>query len=404
MRILHLTSLFNPDRVGGAELLVERLALEQRRLGYEVGVATSSREVAGPEVMDGVSVFRMGYVTPFFILDWAQQSRIRRILYKGVAQMGAAMNRRLRGVLEAFAPDIVNTHSLSELSPSLWGEVARHDIPVVHTLHDYASICARGSMFRDGKACPGQHGRCVAHSALHRMQQGAVDAVVGVGHEVLDRHVRARMFEHVPERLKRVIWNPLDAPRTDSARPSGGAEVVFGMLGRVEAAKGVDLLLAAARMLPKGGWRVLVGGSAVDGLDAYREAARGLPVEFLGYMPADAFYDRIDCLIAPPIWPEPFGRTVSEAYQRGIPVIGSAVAGIAEQIGRENRDWLFGPADVAGLAERVMRVLVDPTLLSRPIANRDVVAAGVSPPRVAEEYLSLYRDVLAGRAMRRGKV
>ena len=51
--------------------------------------------------------------------------------------------------------------------------------------------------------------------------------------------------------------------------------------------------------------------------------AQGLPVEYVGFVERDDFFDRIDCLIVPSVWPEAFGRTVTESYMRGVPVIGN---------------------------------------------------------------------------------
>ena len=45
MRILHLSSLYAPEQVGGAELMVETLARTQAGLGHAVAVACASRRV-----------------------------------------------------------------------------------------------------------------------------------------------------------------------------------------------------------------------------------------------------------------------------------------------------------------------------------------------------------------------
>src|SRR6478609_4004224 len=86
MRILHLSSLYPPEQVGGAELMVETLARTQAGLGHAVAVACASRQVEAPVRQDGVAVYRMGYGTPFHILDWPQRGRLDRLRYKLAAQ------------------------------------------------------------------------------------------------------------------------------------------------------------------------------------------------------------------------------------------------------------------------------------------------------------------------------
>ena len=75
MRILHLSSLYAPEQVGGAELMVETLARTQADLGHSVAVACAARTEGGPVLQDGVTVYRIGYGTPFHILDWPQRGR-----------------------------------------------------------------------------------------------------------------------------------------------------------------------------------------------------------------------------------------------------------------------------------------------------------------------------------------
>ncbi len=334
MRILHLSSLYAPEQVGGAELMVETLARTQAELGHNVAVACAARTEGGPVLQDGVTVYRTGYGTPFHILDWSQRGRVDRLRYKLAAQWNRhALDRMMRAVGD-FAPDLVNTHSISELPPALWPLLRRLGVPVVHTLHDFTSLCTNGAMVRHGRSCAGQHLKCRLYAAPHRRCQRAVTAVTAVGSDILDRHLAAGLFAHVPPSLRRVIWNPI-RPGSPVARRqrAPGAPVRFGHLGRIEGAKGFDVLLEACRRLPEAGWRLAVAGRAVDGLDRYRALAEGLPVNFLGYVERDAFLDGLDCLVVPPVWPEPFGRTVAEAYGRGVPVIGTATGGIGEQVG-----------------------------------------------------------------------
>jgi len=39
----------------------------------------------------------------------------------------------------------------------------------------------------------------------HYRAQRSIDAVTGVGTEILQRHLDANLFQHIPQRLRRVI-------------------------------------------------------------------------------------------------------------------------------------------------------------------------------------------------------
>lgn len=392
MRILHLNSLYHPEQVGGAELMVELLSETLVAGGHAVGVACLSREAEPPTLRSGVKIYRTGHGTPFHILDWPAQSKLNRLRYKLAVQWDARTVAHMASVVQAFKPDVVNTHSMSELTPRIWPMVKRLGVPLVHTLHDFTSLCTNGAMVRNGRACDAQHAKCRLYSLPHRFHQNAVDAVTGVGTNVLDRHLAAGFFAEVPGELRRVIWNPLALPDAPNApRPQVSTDLVFGFLGRIEPSKGIDVLIEATRRMPPSGWRLLVAGRAADGLDRYVRDAKGLPVEFIGFSERDAFLNRIDCLVVPPIWPEAFGRTVAEAYSQGVPVIGSRIGGIGEQIGNDLEDWLVPPGDAAALAAAMVRLVADPTRLADGLRNAGRVREGVAPARVAQSYLDIYR-------------
>ena len=389
MRILHLSSLYPPEQVGGAELMVETLARTQAGLGHAVAVACTARKEEAPVVQDGVTVYRTGYGTPFHILDWPDHARFDRLRYKLATQWNPTTLGRMAAAVRAFEPDVVNTHSISELPPTLWPMLAKLGVPVVHTLHDFTSLCTNGAMARHGKACTGQHLKCRLYAEPHRRCQRAISAVAAVGTDLLARHLAAGFFGAVPDDLRRVIWNPIPSspPAARRTRPSG-EPVRFGYLGRIEASKGVDILLGACRRLPPQGWSLTVAGRAADGLDRYRAMTEGLPVSFAGFAERDAFLDGIDCLVVPPIWPEPFGRTVAEAYGRGVPVIGTAIGGIGEQIGPG--PWLVPPGDDAALAAAMARIVAEPRRLAEGLARADAIRAGTDPAAVASAYVDLY--------------
>ena len=187
-----------------------------------------------------------------------------------------------------------------------------------------------------------------------------------------------------------MIWNPIDPPSRNRKRTYvPGNDIVFGFLGRIEPSKGIDMLLEACRALPMSGWKLVVAGRDTDGMEKYKALAQGLPVEFVGFVKRDDFFDRIDCLIVPSVWPEAFGRTVTESYMCGVPVIGSRIGGIAEQIAGDER-WLFAPGDSAALVNKIMTVLKNAACLSETTAAMEIdKGTGCARPYCAKLHRSL---------------
>ena len=395
MRVLHLSSLYPPHIVGGAERSVSMLAEAQAAAGWEVAAACLTPGEAVEEERNGVRVFRMPHGNDFWLEDWLEHTPRQREWAKFKQQANFAIERRFGDVLDRFAPDIVNTHSLVDVSTRVWQAAHRRGVPIVHTLRDFDLLCAASSMYRDTGPCSHRHLKCRILTFTKQFDQRRVAAVTAVGEEVLARHLSYGFFGGVPAGRRRVIWNTAKVAGigADYAKPPRSGPIVFGYLGRISPEKGVDTLLEAARLLPPGRWRIEIAGAALGPIEPYLALAEGLPVEFLGFQTPKALFERIDVLVAPSRWAEPLGRTVLEAYQAHVPVIGARSGGIAEIIADDA--WLVPPGDAPALAARMTRVLE--TGRPEPPAGRDRVVARTTPEAVASAFAEVYDEVLGAQ-------
>ena len=95
--------------------------------------------------------------------------------------------------------------------------------------------------------------------------------------------------------------------------------------------------------LPPGNWRLLIAGEVFPPLDleALRTRVAGLPVEWLGVVPAEKFYPLIDVLVVPAMWADPGPLVVHEAFANAVPVIGTRMGGITDFVEEGSTGWLF---------------------------------------------------------------
>jgi glycosyltransferase involved in cell wall biosynthesis len=136
---------------------------------------------------------------------------------------------------------------------------------------------------------------------------------------------------------------------THAARTSvGGTSHRFGFIGRIENNKGIALLLEAASRL---GEKVLVAGSGDDALRVTLEARFPGQADWCGWVEPGQFFRRIDVLVVPSLWPEPFGRVVAEAAAYGVPVIATAVGGIPEAAAISRAEVMLVPPTLSGLVD-----------------------------------------------------
>ena len=400
MRILHLSMLYPPHILGGAERSVAMLAEAQTALGHDVAAACTTPNGFTREERNGVTVFRMPHETSFWAEEWPKHGKLSRGWRKFMQQFNYRLRDHFDRVLEDFRPDIVHTHSMVDVSTTVWEAAAKRGLPIVHTLRDYDLLCADASMYHDGHGC-GLKCKVMTYTKFGRHR--AVQGVAAVGAETLDIHVRRGFFDHLPSKRRRVIWNPaiIEGIGADYQRPSrAGQPFTFGYLGRINEEKGVGTLIDAARRIAPGDWQVIVAGKANDSIDPFVSRAEGLPVSFPGFMDPKSFFEGIDVMIAPSIWAEPLPRTILEACAAGVPTIGARSGGIPDLIGADNADWLFTPGDDAELAGRMEYAMRLGREALPGKESFDHVLRETRPEIVAGRYLDFYRDVMRAAGLR----
>jgi glycosyltransferase involved in cell wall biosynthesis len=394
--ILHLSSLYPPASVGGAERVASILAENQAARGHDVYACSLVREPAAPSIRNGVHVRPLRARNPLWIQESAGHATPVRLANKVATVFNRRVSSEFAALLDDIQPDVLHTHSMVELPPTVWSEAAARGVPIVHTLHDYDLLCIRGALFKNGRKCHPRHAACRMLSSPKRALHDCIDAVAAVSRTVLDGHVDHGLFSHLPPARRRVVWNPAQvsrgAPRAPRART---APLRFGFLGRLVGEKGLGALLSACRMLPSTGWTLRIAGAGPERAH-FEEQAYGMPVHFAGYVEPASFLAEIDVLVCVPLWEEPFGLTTLEGYAAGCRVIGSESGVVADVMERIEPGWTVPPGDVAALAGAMRRAMtVGGALPARCRAAVDALLDMLAPPVVAQTYLDLYNLVRA---------
>ncbi len=267
----------------------------------------------------------------------------------------------LTGWLCSFAPDLVHAHLARAsiacaVAAPIAGVAAR-----VATCHNLA----------DWEERRNHPVRLLARAALHRY-----DVVLAVSEAV-----RGAITVHDAALGQRtqVLWNGADLSKFESVRGMRAAarEVlgyrpgtfVVGAVARLDACKGLDLLLEAASLalhrVP--GLEVLIVG---DGPERARLVARsrelGLHarVRFVGEQSDVRPYLAAFDLFAAPSRSEGLGIAIVEALAAGVPVAGSLAGGIPEVLAGGEAGWLVdGSAHAWG--ETIVRAARAPAELAR---------------------------------------
>ena len=170
-------------------------------------------------------------------------------------------------------------------------------------------------------------------------------------------------------------------------------DIVVLVVGVLERRKGhATLIDAAAHIGPASPFRWLLcgAGSAEAELRAHA-AARGVPVEFLGFRSDVARCLAGADIVVLPSWQEGLGVAALEAMAAERPVVASRTGGLAEVVIDGTTGWLVPPGDSTALAERLVRLSTDREARRRMgTAGAARVRARYSAAAMADGTLACY--------------
>jgi glycosyltransferase involved in cell wall biosynthesis len=399
LRVAHLPSSYLPESLGGTEVYVHNLAEEQARAGAEVAVVVHGGGGEGEPPSPLYGVRRLPPLPPCTRAEL--YTRLQEEPPRGFAEF-----------LDGWRPDVLHFHALTLGAGLGHARLARErGIPYFITYHTPAFSCVRGTlMYEGGAACDGciepvrcsgcvlqglgwprSLARLLAHSPVRpdHLPEGpwlprlALPALIqeGYGHwrEFMDGAARvvacAGWCRDVLRRNgvegDKVVVHRQALPGPARARllrlpPAGRRPLRVGFFGRFCRMKGPDLLLDAVRLLRGQGVEVvceLAGPIAANeaawarrllarhrGHAAYLGTRRGPDLR--------AWLRGLDLVAIPSRCLETGPLTLLEAWDEGVPVVGTDLGGIREFLQAARLDeFLCEPESPASLAGAITRLL-----------------------------------------------
>jgi len=301
----------------------------------------------------------------------------------------------------------------------------QYDFDLVHG-HDWL-VAVAGDHLANRFRCPLV---VTIHATEYGRHQGWVDThpqshIHGVERWMANRADRVitcshYMREHVAdiygleESRVTVIPNgidPLDLPQPDPAELvrlrgefAAPEQRLVLLIGRLVYEKGFQLALEAMPKVIEAapGTRFLVAGSGTHEEELKRQAEElGLMEHgtFLGWIGDDVLhtlYAIADLTVVPSIY-EPFGLVALEAMASGCPCIVADTGGLREVVPHEEAGLRFAARDPEALAEMAIRVLSDPELEARLIAEAKEHVLRFDWGDVAIQTAAVYAELVGAR-------
>ncbi|HBL7018663.1 glycosyltransferase [Serratia marcescens] len=385
MKIMVVNTLYFPFSVGGAEVSVKILCEKLVSLGHQVRVITLHncryRETA---FINGVEVVYLPIKNIYWPFDSKRKTKVKRLVWHLVDSYNFLAKRQFDAELALYQPDVVHTNNLAGFSVSVWSAVKRRGIGIVHTTRDYYLFHPNTTLYHNGANQAASHISVLAWAALKKLHSKKVDSFVGVSRFIMDFHSDGGFF---PKAHKTHIYNPISVPLLSSGL---GGDRRVGFIGSLSEAKGFDsfcFVVGAIRERLPEITAVAAGDFSGGEGDELRGLAKRFNVELLGKIKLSDFLQRVDIVVLPIKWREPFGRVVLECALAGKIVLARPVGGVKELME-------ITPTVLDLDSSSIIDLLMEERIVCRDIPVR--VREYFSPETIAEEYILEYEKVKSG--------
>ncbi|WOD45048.1 glycosyltransferase family 4 protein [Hwangdonia lutea] len=355
MKVLIVNTLYYPYKIGGAEISVQSLAEEFSIVGITVGVLTLG-ETDNFEEVNNIAVWRLKIENTFWPFSSHSKSKLSKLNWHIKDTNNKRYDKKINTIFNSFKPDVLFTNNLAGFSTRIWQLAKFKNIKTVHTIRDYYLQCPKTTKFKNDSNCNTLCLDCKALTSLKKRNSKNLDYVIGISNYVLQDHLKQGYFKDVKSE---VVYNGFKFNYTPrKIKFLNKNEVIFGYIGQINKEKGVELMLDSFNNLKHNTeWRLLVAGKVeTEYLSQLKSINNSDKITYLGYTNSKSFFKKIDVLIVPSQWNEPFGRVVLEAIINNTIVITSKKGGINE-IMKHNQNLTFNTnsADMSNLIDEIIK-------------------------------------------------
>ncbi|MDR5617829.1 glycosyltransferase, partial [Arsenophonus sp.] len=349
------------------------------------------------------------------------------------------LDKEVELFINNIKPEVVHIGHLNHLSTSWVDIIAKKNIPIIYTLHDYWLMCPRGQFIQrsptinssiwplcnkqNNKKCATQcySGYFSGHKIennmdiaywtnwvkrrMNTMYQITKKITYFIAPSLYLYHRYINNFR-IPSHKMIYLDYGFDLDRLNGRQRLDEEDFTFGYIGTHIPAKGIQILIKAfARLENKCKLRIW-GKHRHQNTPGLKLLASKLPskiqsrIEWLSEYPNETIvktvFNHVDCIVVPSIWVENSPLVIHEALQARIPVITANIGGMSEYVHHEINGLLFKHRNEKSLSEQMQRLVNDPLWAKKlglrgyiQSKNGDVPSQKVHVTEIEKIYRSL---------------
>lgn len=315
----------------------------------------------------------------FFAPKIDQRSKMNYIRNR-FYNINAANN--LQKLIDSVKPDIAHAHLMwGTLAPSILDVLKKNNIPVVHSVHDYAMICSLATLRSTyGGVCERCSRGHYLGSVITKCHRGSFLRSLIATTEIFERNKKHHPVDLISHFIfvskfcsekhcemdnrfdfaeKSVLYNiPNDVVNEMAKKQMPETYNSYYLYyGRLSYEKGVETLIKAFVDFPELKLKIVGSGPLEERLKLLSKGHKANNIEFLGFKTGNDLFDIVahsKFVCVPSEWYENNPMTIVEPYTLGVPVIAANIGGIPEIVDNKKTGLLFKSGSVESLREAII--------------------------------------------------
>ncbi|BBM16970.1 glycosyltransferase [Enterococcus avium] len=319
-KLLVVSNYYFPIQIGGAEISTQILVEELAR-NYEILVVTSNdkEQEITKDIVNNVRVYRVPINNFYWPAIKKDRNSISKFFWHIREIFGNGVSKEFQRIVNDFNPEIILFQNVTGLGTKIF--TVKTGAKKIFTMRDYMLINpTRSRTFN----------KFAKSKNIKRTRN--LNGVVGISKYILRNYRENGFFNGIDsEVIGNVVVSKLQRKKLEKL---SNKKLKVGFFGQVAEIKGiVEFLEGASSLIGNEIDNIVVVG---DGplRDVLKEKYKqNNAISFIGRKNITAVYSimsKLDLVVVPSKWEEPFGRVVIEAYSQGAIVISSNMGGLSE--------------------------------------------------------------------------
>ena len=370
MNICYISNLYPPAVLGGAEIMVEKMAKKLAKDDNQVTVITTSPDEDEHIVHeDNMTIYQINTTKLYPVYKQTEASPIKKPLWHILDLWNENTLKRIKEIIQNKNIDIIHINNYKGLSLSCFK--AGHDlgIPVIFESHDFSLICPRANLIRGNNTlCDGRNYICDKYvQRQKKLIDNYVDLLISPSNMMITKFKENGLFTDT-----QCVKIPLGVEYETVKSEKNYDTIDITYIGSLGKHKGVQILISAFKEIKDENIRLHLVGKGYDEEEFKEMSQDDKRIIFHGFVDNKdirEYYNKSNIIVIPSTCYDNSPLVIYESFSTGTPVIGSKIGGIPELINDGENGFLFESENIEDLKNKLLNLIKDNNLLKQMEEN-----------------------------------